>query len=101
MPQLALKEITAGAGLAETPVEIAGDDPVLPVRYRIAAAASGALGALGVAVANLSAPQWVSVNARAAAVSLRRARYRSAAFIRCGTAGSAFTATSRITARRR
>jgi crotonobetainyl-CoA:carnitine CoA-transferase CaiB-like acyl-CoA transferase len=75
MPQLALREITAGAGLAETPVEIAGDDPVLPVRYRIAAAASGALGALGVAIANLSTPQRVSVNARAAAVSLRSARY--------------------------
>ena len=77
MPQAALKEIVEGAGF--TPgqeVEINGDDPVLPVRYRIAAAASASLGALGLAVARLSGkPQRVSINARAAAVSLRSARY--------------------------
>jgi crotonobetainyl-CoA:carnitine CoA-transferase CaiB-like acyl-CoA transferase len=77
MPQAALKEIVEGAGF--TPgqeVEIDGDDPVLPVRYRIAAAASASLGALGLAVAQLSGkPQRVRIDARAAAVSLRSARY--------------------------
>ena len=77
MPQAALKELIEGIGLgSEHTVDIAGDDPVLPVRYRVAAAASAALGALGVAAANLSGiSQRVSVNARAAAVSLRAAHY--------------------------
>ena len=77
MPQAALKEILEGVAFAPgQKVEISGNDPVLPVRYRIAAAASASLGALGLAVAQLSGkPQRVSVNARAAAVSLRSARY--------------------------
>ena len=75
MPQAALREILLAAGV-EGGVHIDGDDPVLPVRYRIAAAASASLGALGLAVAQLSGkPQRVSVDARAAAVSLRSARY--------------------------
>ena len=73
MPQAALRELLLAAGLEETPVEITGDDPVLPVRYRIAAASAAALGALGVAVTNGN--QRVSVNARHAAVSLRSTRY--------------------------
>jgi crotonobetainyl-CoA:carnitine CoA-transferase CaiB-like acyl-CoA transferase len=76
MPQAALREILAGAGLDSAPVEFTGDDPVLPIRYRVAAAASAALGALGVAITGLSnQEQTVRVNARAAAVSLRSARY--------------------------
>jgi len=73
MPQAALRELLLAAGLEGAPVEIAGDDPVLPVRYRIAAAASAALAALGVAVTN--GKQNVTVDARHAAVSLRSARY--------------------------
>jgi hypothetical protein len=77
MPQAALREVLGEAQLdSNQAVEIAGDDPVLPIRYRVAAAAAGALGALGVAVAGLSRKrQTVRVNARAAAVSLRSARY--------------------------
>ena len=75
MPKAALREILLAGGL-EGEVQIDGDDPVLPVRYRIAAAASASLGALGLAVAQLSGkPQRVSIDARAAAVSLRSARY--------------------------
>jgi len=76
MPQAALRELFLAANLEAMPVQVRGDDPVLPIRYRVAAAASAALGALGVAVANLwEKPQRVSVNARAAAVSLRSALY--------------------------
>ena len=72
MPQAALREALAAAALAPAPVEFVGDDPVLPIRYRVAAAACGALGALGVAVAPR---QRIRINARAAAISLRSARY--------------------------
>ena len=75
MPQAALRELLLAAGLEETPVEITGDDPVLPVRYRIAAASAAALGALGVAISRLSKPQRIAVNARHGAVSLRSTRY--------------------------
>ena len=76
MPQAALREALLAAGLDFSPVEFEGDDPVLPIRYRVAAAACGALGALGVAVRELSGKkQTIRVNARAAAVSLRSARY--------------------------
>jgi crotonobetainyl-CoA:carnitine CoA-transferase CaiB-like acyl-CoA transferase len=72
----ALRELLASTGVEEAPVEIAGEDPVLPVRYRIATAASAALGALGIAVTSLSGKaQRIRVNARAAAISLRSARY--------------------------
>jgi crotonobetainyl-CoA:carnitine CoA-transferase CaiB-like acyl-CoA transferase len=77
MPHAALRELieTIGFGSEQT-VAIAGDDPVLPIRYRVGAAAAAALGALGVAAANLSGKaQRVSVDARAAAVSLRAAHY--------------------------
>ena len=72
MPQAALREALAAAGLKPAPVQIDGDDPVLPLRYRVAAAACGALGALGVAVAP---GQKIRIDARAAAISLRSARY--------------------------
>jgi hypothetical protein len=72
MTQAALREALAAAGVKPAPVEIVGDDPVLPIRYRVAAAACGALGALGVAVAR---GQKIRIDARAAAISLRSARY--------------------------
>jgi crotonobetainyl-CoA:carnitine CoA-transferase CaiB-like acyl-CoA transferase len=76
MPQAALRELLLAANLEPNAVQISGDDPVLPIRYRVAAAASAALGALGVAVAKLwGKPQRIGVNARAAAISLRSARY--------------------------
>ena len=79
MPHAALREVLAAAGLegaAENAVEIQGDDPVLPIRYRVAAAASASLAALGVAAARLHhQPQRLSVDARAAAISLRSATY--------------------------
>lgn len=75
MPQAALREVLAAAGL-QGEVEFFGDDPVLPTRYRVGAAGAAALGALGLGAAKLlSEPQRVSVNVRAAAVSLRSALY--------------------------
>jgi len=77
MPQAALREILEAAGFhSDISPEISGDDPVLPIRYRVACAGSAALAALGLAVTSLRArPQRVSVNARAAAISLRSNRY--------------------------
>jgi crotonobetainyl-CoA:carnitine CoA-transferase CaiB-like acyl-CoA transferase len=76
MPRAALREVLAAAGLRERPVEIAGDDPVLPIRYRVGAAASASLAALGLAVTELAGgSQRIGVSARAAAVSLRSATY--------------------------
>jgi crotonobetainyl-CoA:carnitine CoA-transferase CaiB-like acyl-CoA transferase len=76
MPQAALREVLLAAGIEPAEVRFTGDDPVLPLRYRVAAAACGALGALGVAISKLtSGNQTVAVNARSAAVSLRSARY--------------------------
>jgi len=77
MPQAALEEILEAARFdpGQT-AEIAGNDPVLPIRYRVAAAGSASIAALGLAVSNLSGkPQHVRVNARAAAISLRSAKY--------------------------
>ena len=72
----ALGELLRSVGAEEAPVEIVGADPVLPVRYRIATAAAAALGALGIAVTRLSGKsRRIRVNARAAAISLRSARY--------------------------
>jgi len=75
MPQAALREVLLAAGMDFSEVRFNGDDPVLPLRYRVAAAACGALGALGVAIRNLTREQTIAVNARPAAVSLRSARY--------------------------
>jgi crotonobetainyl-CoA:carnitine CoA-transferase CaiB-like acyl-CoA transferase len=77
MPQAALRELLHAMELvSDADVRFSGNDPVLPIRYRVAAAASAALGALGVAVAKLwEKPQRISVNARAAGVSLRSALY--------------------------
>jgi crotonobetainyl-CoA:carnitine CoA-transferase CaiB-like acyl-CoA transferase len=77
MPAVALREILQAAGFETAArAHIAGGDPVLPIRYRVATAGSAALAALGLAVAQLSGKaQRVSVDARAAAASLRSARY--------------------------
>ena len=83
MPLAALGEILQAAG-CEPPeagqLEIHGDDPVLPVRYRIGASGAASLAALGLAAARLWAlrtgrSQKISVDAASAAASLRSARY--------------------------
>ena len=81
MAQAALREILAAAGIeGPAAVDISGADPVLPTRYLLGTAGAAALGALGLAVARLwelrtGRRQRVSVDLRAAAVSLRSARY--------------------------
>ncbi len=73
----ALGEIHAAAGL-DLPgeVEFLGADPVLPIRYRVGTAGAAALAATGLAAARLSGRQQrISVDVRAAAISLRSARY--------------------------
>jgi crotonobetainyl-CoA:carnitine CoA-transferase CaiB-like acyl-CoA transferase len=81
MPDAALRELLAAAQIEPTdwPL-IAGADPVLPTPYRIGAAGAAALGAFGTAVARFGElrglpPQRVAVDLRAAALSLRSARY--------------------------
>lgn len=80
---IALAELVDLAGL-EPPgagqVSIAGDDPVLPLGYRIGAAGAASLAATGLAADKLwrlrgGAQQKVSVDMRAAVASLRSARY--------------------------
>ena len=83
MPLSALQELIALADLpkdAATGVCIDGDDPVVRTRYRVGAAGAASLAATGVAAAGLwqlrgGRTQKVSVNVRAAATSLRSARY--------------------------
>ena len=76
MPRAALREVLLAAGADFSEVHFTGDDPVLPLRYRVAAAACGVLGALGISISRLTnTSQTVAVNARSAAISLRSARY--------------------------
>jgi crotonobetainyl-CoA:carnitine CoA-transferase CaiB-like acyl-CoA transferase len=81
MPQTALREVLAAAGFdAAGEAAIRGDDPVLPIRYRVGTAGAASLAALGLAVAKVwelrgGRRQRVGVDLRAAAVSLRSARY--------------------------
>ncbi len=83
MPQRALRELIALAGLAEPEsgqIRIAGDDPVFPTPYRIAASGAAAVAAVAYAAAELwrlrsGRRQSISVDARAAAASLRSNRY--------------------------
>jgi crotonobetainyl-CoA:carnitine CoA-transferase CaiB-like acyl-CoA transferase len=81
MALAALSEILAAARFdAPAMAAIKGEDPVLPVRYRIGTAGAASLAALGLAVEELwelrgGARQRVDVDLRAAAVSLRSARY--------------------------
>lgn len=82
-PYVALRELLAIAGMdgaSESLVEFSAADPVFPTPYRIGAASAAALAAAGLAAGELWAlrsgrRQRVSVNLRAAAASLRSARY--------------------------
>jgi crotonobetainyl-CoA:carnitine CoA-transferase CaiB-like acyl-CoA transferase len=81
MPQAALSEILAAAPFdAPGSAQITGADPVLPTPYRIGTAGAAALAALGLAVEELwtlrgGSRQALALDVRAAAVSLRSARY--------------------------
>ena len=76
MPRAALREVLLAAGVEPAEVDFVGNDPVLPLRYRVAAAACGALGALGISISEITnCKQKIAVNARSAAISLRSARY--------------------------
>jgi crotonobetainyl-CoA:carnitine CoA-transferase CaiB-like acyl-CoA transferase len=83
MPHASLDELIALSGLpapASGQVEISGGDPVFPTRYRIGNAGAAALAATGLAASHLwtlrgGKPQQVAVDLRAAAASLRGARY--------------------------
>jgi crotonobetainyl-CoA:carnitine CoA-transferase CaiB-like acyl-CoA transferase len=81
VPLAALREVLAAAGIEapELP-EIAGADPVVRTRYRVGTAGAAALAALGLAAARFGElrglpRQRVAVDVRAAAASLRSARY--------------------------
>src|SRR2546425_3686344 len=81
MPDAALRELLAAAQIdaAHLP-QITGADRVLPTPYRVGTAGAAALAALGTAVARYGelrglASQRVAVDLRAAALSLRSARY--------------------------
>ena len=81
MPQAALSEILAAARFdAPGAAQITGADPVLPTPYRIGTAGAASLAALGLAVEELwtlrgGSRQALALDVRAAAVSLRSARY--------------------------
>jgi len=79
MPQAALRELLA-LGNLEGEARFAGADPVLRTPYRVGTAGAAALGAAGLAAADLwrsrgGARQEVSVDLRAAAASLRSGYY--------------------------
>ena len=83
MPHTALAELLAIAGLAKPEadrIELRGDDPVLPTRFRIGAAGAAAIAASAIAAAELwalrtgsSRRQNLAVDVRHAAASLRSA----------------------------
>src|ERR671936_1409228 len=81
MPEAALRELLDAARFEAEPLpRITGADPVLPTPYRIGTAGAAALAALGAVVARYGElrglrPQRVAVDLRAAALSLRSARY--------------------------
>ncbi len=85
MPHSTLDELLSLASLAKPQageIEIRGDDPVLPTRYRIGLAASTAIAASALAAAELwamraakSRRQAISVDLRHAAAALRSTRY--------------------------
>ena len=78
---IGLSDALSAAGYnTDTVPSFSGDDPVLRTPYRVGTAGAAALGALGCAVADLHAlrggeRQTVRVSLRAAAASLRSARY--------------------------
>jgi crotonobetainyl-CoA:carnitine CoA-transferase CaiB-like acyl-CoA transferase len=79
----ALRELVSLAYMKGTPaqeVAFTGGDPVFPTPYLVGTAGAAALGAVGLAVADLwrlktGRLQDVSVNVRAAAAAMRSARY--------------------------
>ena len=79
----ALAELLRVAGLPEAragEARFSGTDPVFPTPYQVGTAGAAALGAVGLAVSDLwrlrtKRKQQVSVDVRAAAASLRSARY--------------------------
>ena len=83
MPHAVLRELLALADLPaehRLAVDLSGTDPVLPTPYRVGAAGAAALAAVGLAAADLwtlrtGRRQRVGVDVRAAAASLRSARY--------------------------
>ena len=83
MPLAALRELICIAGLAEPAsgqVRIPGADPVIPTPYRIGTAGAASIAAIGLAASELwqlrtGRSQQVAVDVRAAAASLRSARY--------------------------
>ncbi|MBI1942548.1 MAG: CoA transferase [Betaproteobacteria bacterium] len=75
-----LLQIAALRQEVATDVGFTGADPVFPTPYRVGTAGAAALGAVGIAVSDLwhlttGRRQKVSVDVRAAAASLRSARY--------------------------
>ncbi|HET7198610.1 MAG TPA: CoA transferase [Burkholderiales bacterium] len=78
---IALSDALSAAGFTTSVVpSFSGEDPVLRTPYRVGTAGAAALAALGCAVAELHVlrggePQSVAVSLRAAAASLRSARY--------------------------
>ncbi len=83
IPTAALHELLPPGGRpasAADAVRIEGDDPVVRTRYRVGAAGAASIAATGVAAADLwtlrgGHAQAVSVDVRAAATSLRSAKY--------------------------
>src|SRR5690242_20910826 len=79
----ALVELLRAAGLPEAragEVGFSGTDPVFPTPYQVGTAGAAALAAVGLAVSDLwflkkNKTQKVTVDVRAAAASLRSARY--------------------------
>ncbi len=79
----ALRELISAAYMKGTPaqeVAFAGDDPVFPTPYLVGTAGAAALGAVGLAVADLwrlktGRLQDVTLDVRAAAAAMRSARY--------------------------
>ena len=79
MPQAALRELLASAGI-DGEAAITGADPVLRTPYRVGTAGAAALAATGIAAAELwklrgGRGQQVSVDLRAAAASLKSSAY--------------------------
>ncbi|HEX7250676.1 MAG TPA: CoA transferase, partial [Burkholderiales bacterium] len=79
MPQAALRELLALGGL-QGEAQITGADPVLRTPFRVGAAGAAALGAVGLAAAELwhqrtGRRQQVAVDLRAAAAALKSGAY--------------------------
>jgi crotonobetainyl-CoA:carnitine CoA-transferase CaiB-like acyl-CoA transferase len=83
MPRTAFRELLRIAGVEEpaaAEVDFIGSDPVFPTPYRIGTAGAAALAAVGVAASEIwglrtGRRQRIGVDVRAAAASLRSARY--------------------------